>query len=50
MTRIDLDRNAVKRKEENEGLLVQLHPMAKEEFFLGITGWVGSFDVAERGL
>jgi len=29
--RVDLDRTAVKRKEENEGFSVQVHPMAKEE-------------------
>jgi len=50
VTRIDLDRNALKRKEENEGFPVQVHPMAKEEKMLGTVGWVGSFDVAERGL
>ena len=48
--RIDLDRIAVKRKEENEGFPVQLHPMKKEEKMLGTVGWVGSFDVAERNL
>lgn len=38
MIRVDLDRTVVKRKEENEGLLVQVHPMAKEEKMLGTIG------------
>jgi len=29
--RADLDRMAVKRKEESKGLLVQMHPRKKEE-------------------
>ena len=33
-------------KEESKGLLVQVHPIKKEEKMLGVIGWVGSVDVA----
>ena len=37
-TRVDLDRRIAKRKVENLGLLVQVHPNQKEDKMLGKYG------------
>jgi len=50
VARVDLARITVKRKEENEGFPVQMHPKKKEEKMLGPVGWIGSSSVAEACL
>ena len=45
MIRVDLDRIAVKKK-ENEGFPVQVHPKKRRKNVRKV-GWVGSYVVAE---